>query len=349
MAKKLKLKPLNEQVIVITGATSGIGLVTARMAARKGARVIIGARAEDAVRQLESELNSSGGRAIGVTVDVASEDDLRKLAAAALENFGRFDTWVNNAGVSIFGEIMDIPVEQERKLFETNYWGVVLGSRIAVEHLRRSGGSLINLGSVASDRAIPLQAAYSASKHAVKAYTDALRLELEHNEAPVSVTLIKPTAIDTPFFKHAATHMGAQPTEPSPMYAPEAVAEAILHAAVNPVRDLMIGDLAPIQSVMGRVAPRLGDKYMSATMFEGQKSSRQPAPGDNQALDQPSSSGLHERGNYEAYTMERSLYTKTAMNPLLAGAIAVGAGILLSAAFWNSGKVRQRASAPPAS
>ncbi|HYZ85239.1 MAG TPA: SDR family NAD(P)-dependent oxidoreductase, partial [Bryobacteraceae bacterium] len=172
----INLKSLGDQVLVITGATSGIGLVTARMACRQGARVVVAARNEDAVKQLEKELNVDGERAAAVPTDVTSESDLRRLADTAIERFGGFDTWVNNAGVSIFGDIMEIPVEEERKLFEINYWGVVLGSRIAVERFRQHGGALINVGSVASDRAIPLQGAYCASKHAVKAYTDALRM-----------------------------------------------------------------------------------------------------------------------------------------------------------------------------
>jgi len=341
MAAKLYLKPVRDQVIVITGATSGIGLVTARMAVKQGARVVVGARASDAVSSLERELNATGVRAVGAVTDVTSEADLRRLAATARERFGGFDTWVNNAGVSIYGEIMDVPVSEERKLFETNYWGLVMGSRIAVEHLRATGGALINLGSVASDRAIPLQGAYCASKHAIKAFTDTLRVELEHHDTPISVTLIKPTAIDTPFFRHAATYMDAQPTEPSPMYAPETVAEAILHAAEHPVRDLLVGDMAPLQSVMGNLTPRLGDKFVGAMMFDGQKSQRKPEPGENQALDQPSSD-LRERGNYDAYTMETSVYTKAAMNPLLTGVIAVGAGLALAGMLRGTGTLSRR-------
>jgi short-subunit dehydrogenase len=328
---KMRLKRLREQTIVITGASSGIGLVTARMAVRQGARMVLAARSQDSLKKLEKEFNVNSGkrRAVAVEADVTSERDLEKVADTAQSVFGGFDTWVNNAGVSIFGEIMDIPVEDERQLFEINYWGTVYGSRIAVEHLRRRGGALINLGSVVSDRAVPLQGAYSASKHAVKAYTDTLRMELEHAGYPISVTLIKPTAIDTPFFQHAKTYMDAQPTEPSPMYAPEAVAEAILKAAEKPMRDVMVGGTAPIQSALGRWAPRLGDRYMKATMFEGQMSDRRPDRHDNRALDEPSGE-LRERGGYEAHTFETSEYTRASMNPMLMGAMAIGAGVALT-------------------
>jgi len=328
---RIKLKPLSRQVMVITGATSGIGLVTARRAAQEGVRVVIAARNEEPLRQLETELRSAGGDALAVVADVTRPEDVRRIAQAAEQRFGGFDTWVNDAGGSVYGKIMDVPVEDERKLFEVNYWGVVYGSRVAVEHLRNRGGALINVGSVASDQGIPLQSAYSASKHAVKAFTDALRVELEKDSIPISVTLIKPTAIDTPFFKHAKTYMDAQPVEPSPMYAPETVAKAILHAAEHPVRDLLVGDIAPVQSAMGRLMPRLGDKFSKHKMFEGQKSDRAPAPGDNQIFEQPSGE-LRERGGYQdVKVMERSLYTEAAMRPAITKLLSVGlcAGIAL--------------------
>ncbi len=161
----MKLKKLKEQVIVITGATSGIGLVTARMAAKEGARLVLAARNQETLKELSRELS----QAERVPADVANEEQLRRVADHAIEKFGHFDTWVNNAGVSIYGPLMDVAIEDQRRLFETNYWGTVIGSKIAVEHLRRKGGALINLGSVLSDVSIPLQGAYSASKHAVRA------------------------------------------------------------------------------------------------------------------------------------------------------------------------------------
>ena len=325
----VKLKKVADQVVVITGASSGIGLVTARMFARKGARVVVSSRDGDALAKLENEINSGGGQALAVACDVTSFDQVRQLADASISRFGRIDTWVNDAGGSVYGRILDVPVEEERKLFELNFWGMVYGSKVAAEHLRVGGGALINVGSVASDRAIPLQGAYGASKHAVKAYTDTLRSELEEEHAPVSVTLIKPTAIATPFFKHAKTYMDAQPTEPSPMYAPETVAEAIVYAAENPVRDLLIGDIAPLQSALGNIAPRTGDKVMGAMMFEGQMDrERVPEPGDNKIFDRPDGK-LRERGEYGTFVMENSAYTKAAMHPMLTGMLAAASALAI--------------------
>src|SRR6188768_123670 len=210
----IRFKPLKEQVIVITGASSGIGLVTARMAAQRGARVMLTARNEAALRQLTEEINgqeingseSNGGVADFVAGDIAEEAIVRRVGDQAIDRFGGIDTWINCAGVSIYGPVLDVSLEDQRRLFETNFGGVVIGSRIAVGHLRKKGGALINIGSTLSDRAVPLQGIYCASKHAVKAYTDSLRMGLEHDGVPISVTLIKPGAIDTPYAEHAKNY-----------------------------------------------------------------------------------------------------------------------------------------------
>src|SRR5690606_25265691 len=197
------LRRLHEQVMVITGASSGIGLVTARKATQRGARVVLAARNAEALASLEAQLNDAGGEALAVVADVGNPADVENIATQALQRFGRIDTWVNNAGVSIYGPLLAVSVEDQRRLFDTNYWGVVHGARTAAKHLAGHGGAIITIGSTLSDRAIPLQGAYSASKHAVKGYTDALRMEIETAGLPIAVTLIKPGTIDTPYTQHA--------------------------------------------------------------------------------------------------------------------------------------------------
>jgi short-subunit dehydrogenase len=265
----MKLKPVSEQVILITGATSGIGLTTARMAAKKGARMVLVARNREALEELTGELTTSGARAIYAEADVADEAALQKAAQEAIQRFGRIDTWVNNAGVSIYGKITEISLEDQRRLFETNFWGVVIGSRIAVEHMSSRGGALINVGSVLSDRAISLQGTYSASKHAVKGFTDALRMELEQDKLPISVSLIKPSGINTPYTEHAKNYMDQEATLPPPVYAPDLVAEAILHCAENNVRDFTVGE-GKFLGAIGHLAPRLMDKIMEKDMSQRQ-------------------------------------------------------------------------------
>ena len=328
---RIKLKRLEDQVMVITGGTSGIGLATAKRAAARGARVVLCSRNEPELRETVSAIEERGGTARSVVADVANQEDLERLAAIAIEEFGSIDTWVNNAGVSFYGNLMEVAIEDIRRLFEVNFWGTVYGARAAVARLRGNGGTLINIGSVVADRAIPLQGAYSASKHAVKGFTDALRMELEAEGAPISVTLIKPSAIDTPYFQHAKNYMAVEPKPPAPVYAPEVVANAILRAAEHPVRDITIGGGGRLISVLGNALPRLTDFYMERAMFDAQRT-------DTPSANRPGNLYVHspdegkERGGYSGRVMQSSPYTRAALSPgkalLAAGlGLAVFAGI----------------------
>lgn len=333
----IKLKSLAEQTIVITGATSGIGLTTARMAAERGAKLVLAARNEDALEKLTDEINSSGGEAIFVGADVGNEGDINKIAAEAIVKFGNFDTWINNAGVSIYGKMEDVPTKDFRQLFETNFWGVVYGSLTAARHLKLNGGALINVGSTLSDRAIPLQGMYCASKHAVKGFTDALRMELEAENAPISVTLIKPAAIDTPYKDHAKNYLKQEPENPPPVYAPETVAEAILHCAENPTRDVFVGGGGKALSFFGKFASRTTDKVMEMTMFDMQKSDEPADANEKEGLYYSSDNSLQERGGYDGHVAKSSLYTKASLHPVVTGAalLALGAGVAFLASARN--------------
>jgi len=254
------LKSLDQQVMVITGASSGIGLATAESAAKQGAKLVLAARSQDTLDQITRKINEAGGEAIYVVADVADREQVEKVASAAIEKFGRIDTWVNDAGVSIYGRLEEVKEEDSRRLFDTNFWGVVNGSLAVLPHLKRGGGALINVGSEVSDAVVPLQGMYSASKHAVKGFTDALRVELDLEDAPVSVTLIQPTAVDTPYPQHAKNYMDQEPKLPTPQVDPQDVADAILGAAVDPTRDVKVGMMAKFNTFVAKVAPGLGDK-----------------------------------------------------------------------------------------
>jgi short-subunit dehydrogenase len=334
----VRLKKISEQVIVITGATSGVGLVTARQAAQRGARLVIAARNEDALKQLAAEFVRKGTEVAYVVADVGEEAQVRAIAHAAVTRFGGFDTWINNAGVSIFGRVEDVPLADQRRLFDTNFWGVVHGSLVAAEHLRRRGGALINIGSGVSDLALPLQGIYSASKHAVKGFTDALRLELEHEGAPVSVTLVKPAALDTMYVSHAKNFLDVEPQLPPPVYAPELAASAILFAAQKPQRDVYVGGAARLASA-SRLVPRTTDWLLKKTMFWMQRTDRAPRAREDNGL-HAAAGALQVRGPADRLSHRWLHMAQPGPHPRVAAAMLVG--LLAAALYWWSGSERQR-------
>jgi short-subunit dehydrogenase len=327
-----KLKPLAEQVIVITGATSGIGLTTARMAAARGAKLVLAARNGAALDRLAEELRQSGAKALAVPVDVGVAKQVAALGNAAVAHFGRIDTWVNNAGISVYGRLEDVPLEDQERLFRTNFWGVVHGATVAQKLMRHGGGVIINLGSELSDRAAPLQGMYSASKQAVKGFTDALRIEIEHDRLPLSVTLIRPSGIDTMLTTHARNYMAHEPELPPPLYAPEVVAEAILYSAQHRQRDVFVGAAARLVSLSANHVPRVFDQLMRLFVFRQQKAQARSRPGRKDALYRPDGIELRQRqGGHRSRVHETSLYTflatrgKPLAAPLIVGTVLLGA------------------------
>jgi short-subunit dehydrogenase len=259
-----QLKPLSEQVIVITGASSGIGLATAEDAARQGARLVIAARSGTTLKEIAGRLSQSPGQVIAMECDVSEKSEVEKLAAAAIEHFGHIDTWINNAGQGLYGRVDQVTEADARRLFDINFWGVVNGSLAALPHLKKNGGALINVGSEVSEAYVPLLGIYTATKHAVKGFTDTLRVEIEEvDNAPVSVTLIQPTAVDTPFPQHARNYQDQEAKLPSPQIEAAQVADAILKAAVRPVREVKVGFRAAINTFMSHMLPGMTDRIVA--------------------------------------------------------------------------------------
>ncbi|WP_445193537.1 SDR family oxidoreductase [Sphingomonas sp. Tas61C01] len=256
---KITLKPLADQVIVITGASSGIGLVTAKLAAERGAKVVLVARNERSLADAVAEIVAKGGDAIHAVADVGDIAQVRAAADAAIARYGRIDTWVNDAGTAIYAKLVDTPLDEHRQLFQTNYFGAVHGALTAIEHLRDHGGAIVTVGSIASDLPSPILSAYSASKHAVRGFVDALRMELTADKLPIAVTLIKPAGIDTPIAQNAAKHVDGEGLLPPPVYDPTLVARAILDAAQHVRRDVTVGGAGRLQVLVGKHFPALLD------------------------------------------------------------------------------------------
>ena len=318
---KPRLKPIAEQVVVITGASSGIGLVTARAAAARGAKVVLAARSEDELGTIVRDINNAGGCADYKAADVADAAAMTAVAAFAVERFGRIDSWVNNAGVAIYAKLLDTPEDEHRRLFDTDYFGVVNGCRAAVPALKHAGGALITVGSIASDMPSPLMGAYSAAKHAVKAYVETLRMELDEQGLPIAVALVKPAGIDTPIGQHAANHAGGEAQIPPPAYDPDLVAEAILDCAEHPRREITVGGAGRAQVLFATHFPALFEMLApSAAKGFTDDAKRQPRPSN---LFEGVRAGRERSGEHPT-RLRHSLYTSAAEHPGTVAAIGFG-------------------------
>jgi NAD(P)-dependent dehydrogenase (short-subunit alcohol dehydrogenase family) len=303
-------KPVSDQVVVVVGASSGIGRASALEFARRGAKVVVAARGVRALETLVDEITTAGGEALAVPTDVADPPLVHRLAAAAEERFGRIDTWVNVAAVAVWGRVEDITDEEFDRVMRVNFLGQVYGTRAALPALRRAGGGvIIGVSSVEGVRAVPLHAPYTASKWALRGFYDALRIELAQEDAPIAVTTILPASIDTPFFEHSRSRLGALPKPPPPVYAPELVAEAIVHAAEHPTREVPVGGAA-VGFVAGqRVSPALTDALMSIRRIgRGTLESDRPDDGvDN--VDAPIDEPGRVHGSHPGTVLRRSTFT----------------------------------------
>lgn len=338
----VRLKPLNQQVIVITGATSGNGLATAQEAVRRGAAVVLAARNQEDLDKVAAELRAMGGRVAVCAADVAKDEDVERIAKTALAEFGGFDTWVNNAAAAMYGTMEQVSMEDHRHAFDVNYFGVVKGSLVAARHLRARGGAIINLGSVLSDRAMIFQGPYSASKHAVMGATDVLRMELERDGAPISVTLIKPGAIHTPYPEHARNYLDEPPRLPPILYDPRLVADAILFAAEHPRRHLYVGGQGYLISLAGRFAPRVTDLIMERfgkTLQVAPQKPGNPELRDN--LYNPQEDGELE-GHQDFYVRRHSTLLQAQKHPVLASALVSALALLAARAIRTQQARRSR-------
>jgi short-subunit dehydrogenase len=304
-------KPLHDQVVVITGASSGIGRETALRMADAGASVVVAARNGEALDALVREIEGDGGSAEAVVTDVADAGQVEALGRRAVDRFGRVDTWVNDAAVTVYATFDQLDPAEMEQVIRVNLLGVMFGSKVAISLMRdQRTGTIINVGSVLSDRSVPLQTAYSASKHGVAGFTEALRMELQADHAGIDVVLIQPSSTNTPLFSWARSKMGAHPQPIPPIYEPGAVAEAICHAAEHGGREIVVGGTGKLLTLAQSVAPELLDRYMTAgrLMFRQQRADAPDDPRDN--LFQPSTGTGDTTGRFGDGAKPTSLYTR---------------------------------------
>lgn len=277
-------RPIGDQVVVLTGASYGVGRETALELARRGAAVILAARSEQALQEAAKEVERVGGTAHVQVTDVGEWAQVEALAQAAVDRFGRIDTWVNNAATNVYAMVEQTTIEEIERVIQVNLVGAIYGMKAAVPQMRRQGqGTIINVGSVESRRAVPLQAPYVAAKQGLKGFTDTLRMELQHERAGIAVTLVLPASINTPLFTHARSKLGTKPHPIPPIYEPQVVAEAIAFLAERPRREVIVGGAGKLLTVGERLAPALVDRYMvsKGRMFEQQKSGEPDDGEDN--------------------------------------------------------------------
>lgn len=324
------VKPLNEQVVVIIGASSGIGRAAALKFAQAGATVVLGARGDTALRSVADEIIQAGGKAHVVPVDVSDWNQVQNLAQETVNNFGRIDTWVNDAAIAVYATFDQTTVEEMDRIIQVNLLGQMYGVKAVLPYMKaQQSGTIINIGSVESIRAMPYHSIYAASKHGVKGFTEALRMELKREKNNINVTLIMPASINTPFFGHARSKLGAHPRPVPPVYSPELVADAIVEAATHRRRHIAVGGPNLLLKAMESISPAFTDRLLGAggSLFKLQKANKPDDMRDN--LFAPLNEDGRVHGDFD-HLVKPSIYTRMfQVRPrwgrLLLPAVAIGA------------------------
>ncbi|MEW5854402.1 MAG: SDR family oxidoreductase [Myxococcota bacterium] len=294
------IRHFRNAVVVITGASSGIGRATALALARRGAIVVLAARREDALEEVALQCRRLGGRALVVPTDVAREEEVHALAERVMQELGRMDAWINNAAVGLYGWFDEIPAAAYRRALETDLFGTIHGAREALRVFRQRGhGVLVNVSSVVGKIGQPWASAYVISKHGVRVLGDCLRQELLlQGLNDIHVCTVLPAAVDTPFFAHAANYLDHEVKPMAPVYAPERVASKIVEVLRSPRRETFVGGPARVLSMPYRLAPALGEQIVARAVARGHVDHHRPAHRGDGALFHPMHDGLGVSGGW---------------------------------------------------
>jgi NAD(P)-dependent dehydrogenase (short-subunit alcohol dehydrogenase family) len=330
------------EVVVITGASAGVGRATVRAFARQGAHIGLLARGHDGLEGARREVEAAGGKALVLPTDVAHDDQVEAAAAAVEEAFGPIDIWVNNAMVSVFSPLQEMTPEEFRRVTEVTYLGTVYGTMAALRRMQpRDHGTIVQVGSALAYRGIPLQAAYCGAKHAIQGFTESLRCELLHEGSHIRLTMVQLPALNTPQFGWVKSRLPRKGQPVPPIYQPEVAAEAILWAAHNDRRELNVGLSTSIALLGNKLAPGLADHYLAWTGYDAQQTDEPADPNrpHNLWMPLPGDYGAHGDFGYRAHQSSPQLWATTHRGWLaLAGA---GLAAVVGAALWTTGQ-RQR-------
>jgi short-subunit dehydrogenase len=293
-------RPIKSSVIVITGASTGIGRATAMEFAKKRATLLLAARNEAVLQEVAQECQHLGGTAIVMPTDVTNESSVQALAQQAVASFGRIDVWVNNAAVSLFARFEEAPTEAFRQVIETNLFGYIYGARAALPYFRQQGsGNLINVSSVVGVTGQPYTSAYTISKYAIRGLSDSLRMELSlDNARDIHVCTVLPGSIDTPIFQHAANYTGRKPQAMNPVYPAKQVAEAIVGLVERPQREIVVGQAVYLAILQKTLAPDVFEAMFAKQVDQDHFQDHQPAPQTDGNLFEPTHDYTGISGNW---------------------------------------------------
>ncbi|HST26243.1 MAG TPA: SDR family oxidoreductase [Gaiellaceae bacterium] len=295
-------------MIVVTGASAGVGRATVRELAATGASLGLLARGRNGLEAAVREVEELGGRALALPTDVADHDQVEAAAARVEDELGPIDVWINNAMATILAPLSEIAPEEYRRSTEVTYLGSVWGTMAALRRMRpRDRGTIVQVGSALAYRGIPLQAPYCGAKHALQGFLESLRAELLHEGSNVRVTMVQLPALNTPQFTWARTRMPREPQPVPPIFQPEVAARAIVWAADNPRRELMVG-WPTVKAILGNaVAPGIADRYLADSGYDAQQTDRPVAPDRSDNLFEPVNEDRGAHGPFDDESHARSV------------------------------------------
>jgi NAD(P)-dependent dehydrogenase (short-subunit alcohol dehydrogenase family) len=323
------------QTVVITGASAGIARATARLYGARGANVGLIARGQAGLDGAAQDVIEAGGQALTVPTDVADHAQVEKAATDIEAQFGPIDVWINVAFASVFAPFAEITPEEFRRVTEVSYLGFVHGTMAALSRMRpRGAGTIVQVGSALSERAIPLQSAYCGAKHAINGFTESLRCELLHEGSDVHVTVVQMPAVNTPQFSWVLSRLPRHPQPVPPIYQPEVAARGVLYAADHPERkQYWVGGSTAATLLAQKVAPALLDRYLAKTGFDSQQTKQEVPAGsrpDNlfDPVDRPEGSDHGAHGAFDDQSHQRSVQLWMSHHPAWTGAVAAGAAVV---------------------